>query len=614
MVEEAQKPTKRETEEFKDLKDLEWELMRQVSKDDLWTFITQVLYPNTWQEHYVERLHKPLADWITHEAAPGARKLILMPRKHRKSYIVTIAHAVWRIINDPNIRIIIVSVKHSTAMEFMAVIKRVFQKNPTFQKYFPEFHVDAEKRLGNEEVFTHPLRDNHDLADPTLRSSYLGGKLAGKRCDILICDDPIAEGNVATPPQADKALSNFNSLIPVMDTNKRYNMVMVSGTRYGYNDIYGAMLGEARGGDAEVDLKQVDDEGNTLNAYEAIIRHCLEDEDGNPSKAGQPILPEIFSKQILLQMLSQYKIDPDQGEEAWWRQMMNVCQSPDNIKFREEWFDSWVPRLPGNVVWSGIVIDSATKDEQVIMKGDWTAVHLGHFDAYGHLYLSNALHSNTYKSPELMTALAAVAQGDGVYNIVKEKVGEEMFFGMVREKFIGLGMPCSTYPCTVRGQGKKLVRVVEALQAPFMGRKIHFVGDKEKGTGYPVKIWKALKDELTHIGMWSHDDLADALSLFFHKDVRVRPTDFKSHDWVIPKNARLGQTMARKINPASISNWNVRSENTKSDGTLRDDPFAGVLGDRGDGVGTAVSVEEDHSTQTDIGVGNVRAWVAGRRK
>lgn len=599
------KLTKKEIDEYRDLKEADWELTRELAREDLWTFITEVLYPNTWQDHYVEKLHRPIADWITHKARPGARKLLLMPRKHRKSYIMTIAHSAWRIINDPNIRIIIVSVKHSTAKEFMGVIKKIFQNNPHFKRYFPEFHVDPEKKLGNEEVFTHPRRDNHDLVDPTLRSSYLGGKLAGKRCDILLCDDPIEKANVATPEQADKALSNFNDLIPILDTNDRYNMIFIAGTRYGFNDIYGAIMGEQRGSDAGVGLAH--------SAYEHIVRHCLEDEDGRPNKMkGKPILPEIYSKAALLQMLEEYKIDPNKGEEDWWKQLMNVCQSPSNIKFMKPWFDSWVPRLPTNIVWSGLAIDSATKDEQVIMRGDWTAVHKGHFDAYGHLYLSGALHSNSYKSPEFMDALCALAQGaegEGVFNIIKEKVGEEMFFGMVREKFVNQGMPCTTYPCTVRGQGKKVVRIIEALQAPFMAGKIHFVGDPEKGTGYPLHIWQALRDECTHIGMWSHDDLADALSLFYHKAVRVRPTDFKSHPWEVQKSARLGQTMARRANPASLSNWRARDSEIKTDGTLRDDPYVGVIGPDCPGVDQDVRV-----IAGDPGTVKDSTWVAPRRK
>jgi len=312
-------------------------------------------------------------------------------------------------------------------------------------------------------------------------------------------------------------------------------------------------------------------------------------------------------------MLEEYKIDPNKGEEDWWKQLMNICQSPGNVKFYESWFNSWVPRLPSNIVWSGIVIDSATKDEQVIMKGDWTAVHLGHFCAYGHLYLESALHSNSYKSPELMNALAAIAQGGrggGVFNIVKEKVGEEMFFGMVREKFVSLGMPCTTYPCGVRGQGKKLVRIIEALQAPFMAGKIHFVGDPVQGTGYPVHIWRALVAELTHLGMWSHDDLADALSLFFHKAVRVRPTDFRSIPWEVQKNARLGQTMSRRTN-AAAGGWQGRAGDIKSDGTLKDDYYEGIVDPEIPEVSPNVRViAGDSGRETNVDPG----WVARKRK
>jgi len=188
-------------------------------------------------------------------------------------------------------------------------------------------------------------------------------------------------------------------------------------------------------------------------------------------------------------------------------------------------------------------------------------------------------------------------KSNGTYNIVKEKVGEEMFFGMVREAYTVAGLPCSTYPCTVRGLGKKVVRIVEALQAPLMGNKIHFVGEgKPGGEGYPYHIWKNLKNELIHLGQWSKDDLADALSLFYHKAIKRLPVDTKASTWEV-HNTRISQPNASRINPASLSNWKVRGlpSHESSDGSLRDDPFMAQQG------------------RTDaVGVADIRKWVQSR--
>lgn len=549
-------------EEYKFVRDQDWQQTRDLALEDLWTFITLVLWPDISDKHYQESLHEPVATWCT-SATPGCRKLLLMPRKHRKTYVATIAQVVWRILRDPDIRILVVSGLDATAKSFLGVIKRQFQYNKTLRYYFPEFAVDPKKQLGDSHEFTHPKREDYNLVDPTVCATYLGAPLAGRRCDILIFDDPIEKKHVTTPEQADKALHWFNDLIPVVDENPEYNIIFVIGTRWSFNDIYGALLGEDRGDDQNVEL-EVDD------VYESIVRHCLEDADNNPDfDHGTPIFHKLFTRGSLLKMLAQYRKDPKQGEEDWWKQMMNVCQSPKGQKFLPEWFDTWVPQLPSNIVWSGIVIDSATKDEQVIMRGDHTAVILGHFDVHGHLYLSEGLRSDSMKSPDLMNETLSIAQSKGVYNIVKEKVGEEMFFGMVKNHFHQARCPITTYPLSLRGKGRKVVRIVEAVQAPAMGRMIHFV------EGFPKHLHKVLKDELVHIGQWSHDDMADALSCFFHKDIRVNPELYGAVDWKV-RNTRQSQQSTKDTVPAALTNWRTRRTDVE-DEMVTFDPSSGQI-------------------------------------
>lgn len=907
--------TPHQLNKLKELKQLEYDLIRKRSKENLWFLINKVLF-NTKvkgvditeaEYHYQEDLHQPLCDEVTIKAPPGCRKLFLLPRKHRKSYIVNVSLAVYLILNDPNIRILIVSAVDSNARRFLGIIKRIFQYNEGIKKYFPEYHVPSDRKFGTTYEFVHPLRTLHHLGDPTVRATYLGSPMASGRCDVLIADDPIEKRHVTTTEQADKAIANFNDLIPIVDDTPQYNKIFVIGcltgdtkitlsdgtkksivdmnvgdevlssdidgkvvkrkveafipqgehevlelqttahkvkatpnhpflklnndnlewkrldelnegdfivslkssfdgpndykwmnkefcwlfgflmgdgwcnykdkkgyvcfakgideelnnkvirlfeewfpkskvyetkfgyyridnlnaakglkelglsggakgkrlqdwifrlpiknrryllrgfcdadgckdkkckdsyrveisnkglledlkhlanlcgvrtgktiyrkrtsqppnspeelisenwsssfnfatvhikeqdninidhknlrvekivsikecgaeevydltiegtpsfisnglichnTRWSFNDLYAALLGENRGDDVEENIIDT-------RTYSSIVRHCLESKDGKPDfDNGIPIFSKRYTKQSLHQVLEEYRKDPKRGEEDFWKQMMNVCISPTAKKFYEEWFDTWVPILPSNIVWSGILIDSATKDEQVVLTGDYTACLCVHFDAYGHLYLTDGLNRNDLKANELMDELVSMSQrNNGVCNIVKEKVGEEMFFGMVRNAFVDKRLPIVTYPISVRGQGKKVIRIIEALQQPFMGRKIHFVGKKGE-SGFPKKIWQILRDQLVHIGQWSHDDLADCLSLAFHKDIRVDTKSKSSVEWQTPYNARLKQKSSLRSNPSS---WSTRMPNViKEDGTLRDDPFTTQIGE-----------------------------------
>jgi hypothetical protein len=150
------------------------------------------------------------------------------------------------------------------------MVKRQFQYNEHFLSIFPEYRVKRDQQFGRTYDFTHPLRDAHNLIDPTFRSFYLGAPVAGRRCDILIADDPIEKRHVNTPEQADKSLKDFNDLIPIVDKTGAYNMMFVVGTRWAFNDIYGAMLGEDRGDEVDASLQ-------VSTAFDSKVRHCLEE-------------------------------------------------------------------------------------------------------------------------------------------------------------------------------------------------------------------------------------------------------------------------------------------------------------------------------------------------
>lgn len=560
------KPTKDQLDELKFLQDEEVRLVQEMALKDFWFFTTQVLWREEALKHLQEDFHKPIADEVTN-ARPGCRELLLAQRMSRKTMLRTVAHACWRIIRDPNIRVLVVSALDATAQDFVSTIKRQFQMNKGIKKYFPKFHVSPKIKLGTQYEFTHPARTNINLIDPTVRSTYLGAPFSGRRCDILLMDDPQDDKHVATPDQADKSLKYVNALFPLVDKNVEYDMVFVNGTRKGYNDIYGAMMGEMRGNEQGVELQEA--------AFRFVVRAGIENDKGEPDINGHATFSKVLTKEVLLQELARCRMDPKMGEEYWWREFMNVCQSPTSKKFLDEWFAAWVPQLPTNIVWSGILVDSAVKDKQILHKGDFVAAHVVHFDTYGHLYLTDGFRSDSVKTMELMQQLAVLAQRNGgVYNIVKEKVGEEMFFGACEDYFHRMRLPCTTYALSVRQEGKKLVRITEALQAPFQARKIHFVGDG-RTYGYPVEMWQVLKDELTHLGQWSHDDEADALSLAYHKDIRIIPSARVGSAWKPFYHARLPQNSLQRTNIAAMRN---RRGEDRGDGTLGgNDPFVQAL-------------------------------------
>lgn len=516
MAASEPQPNKDELAHLYQLRKAEWHLTRELAMKSTYAMADLVLWPGLKQSGLHEPLHRPLADFYD-ECEPGGRRMIIVPRTHRKTYLLTYAHTVRRVVCDPNVRVLIVTALDGTAKRMMGVLKKQFTQNKSFAYFFPEFVFD--ENVGTQYDFIHPARTMIEQ-NPTVRVTYTGSPLIGNRADIIICDDAVAEDKVANPELADKNNTHINELVPILDINPQYDMMFVSGTPKSYNDYYAIGMGKASSSGLETPVP----------VFKYMHRHALEDEHGNPDMMGKPILPTVFTVDKLLQIRDQCAANPAQGEGYFYREYQTQVQAPSDAKFLPSWFDTWIePRAMPPTVFSGIAVDSALKDEQILFKGDNMVILVGHRDGYGNLYLTDGARSKGWRTEDFRRILLSMVQNPknlAVQNFIKEKVGEGAIFTTVRGWFNLAQRPFVPHPVKVVGQGKKYLRITEALQGPFMARKIFFV----KGQ-FPEELHKVIMDELLHLGQWGHDDAADALALFFHPDVNVIPESKARVQW-----------------------------------------------------------------------------------
>src|SRR4030067_724676 len=74
---------------------------RQYVLQDFWEFNREVI---GWKD-LNEPLHRPLCNFVQDNRA--FKRLILLPRGHLQSSVVTIGYSLWRIAQKPKIRILI---------------------------------------------------------------------------------------------------------------------------------------------------------------------------------------------------------------------------------------------------------------------------------------------------------------------------------------------------------------------------------------------------------------------------------------------------------------------------------------------------------------------------
>lgn len=133
----------------------------------------------------------------------GEREFILIntPPEHAKSTTITTNYVTYRICEDPNIRIIIVSQTQEMAKKFLRGIKdRLSSPNPNYRKlqidFAPDggFAANAASWTADSIYVSSDLRDSGEK-DPTVQALSIGGHIYGSRADLIILDDCVTGKN-----------------------------------------------------------------------------------------------------------------------------------------------------------------------------------------------------------------------------------------------------------------------------------------------------------------------------------------------------------------------------------------------------------------------------------
>lgn len=517
---------------------------RELGRESFWYFLTNILFPGTWEANYVEAFHRPLVE-AAQNLQRGEDLWMFMQREARKTFIFDIAHNIWRIIRDPNIRLLLVGAREETVKPFARVIRSAFEYGtPGFEKFqetYAEFITEGRgKHLKQAFQFTVANR-TVNLPDPTFRAAYLGVTGAGWRCDILTFDDPVERRNVTTPEVSAKALGQMLDLLPLVSKTSDYQNIIGMGTRWAYHDPYGKLIGDAE----ETETDQV--VADKLSQYQTsktriIIRHAIEDPNrqcehcpphivaaephGHPvspfDDAGVATLFPIHTKEGLIDTLEKYLKDPSKGESLWWHQYQNVCLAPSAQKFKTEWFQLVLEKPAWPAPKKRILaIDSADKDFQKKGIGDWMVAVMGDFDDIGRLCCRYGLRSNKWTREEFIARIIAWCRGVGWWPqiIAKEKFGNDTFLTDIARSFNNIYHPTSVVavqrPAYTGTVMKKFDWIVETLQGPMERGEVIF------GSQFPVDLRQRAEYEGTALGQTTHDDVIDTMTLFFTPGVRV---------------------------------------------------------------------------------------------
>lgn len=171
--------------------------------------------------------------------------LILWPRGHLKTSIITIAHTIQTIINYPDIRILISTAVAQQAQDMLKSIKSFFQFSPWFRTLFPEFCPPPNQAgdFGNADEFTIPNRVRKDLKEPTVSVTAIGKVISSYHYERVIHSDLVDKENVRTEGGRVATTDHFKWVSPLLERHSgKKGWETVEGTRYDFSDTYGTEI------------------------------------------------------------------------------------------------------------------------------------------------------------------------------------------------------------------------------------------------------------------------------------------------------------------------------------------------------------------------------------
>lgn len=183
--------------------------------------------------------HEELCHYLQFDKNPF--KLILMPRYSFKSTLATVGRTLWKLVDDPNLRVLIYSDAATKAEGFLTSIKNHLtglDKNSQFRAIYGTWETDSKKGTWNQSAIVIQPRA-HAHKEPSVDTGGIETSKVGMHYDIIIFDDIVSDKNVTTPDQIQKVKECYQKSLSLL---KPGGEVIMVGTRWDFSDLYGSLL------------------------------------------------------------------------------------------------------------------------------------------------------------------------------------------------------------------------------------------------------------------------------------------------------------------------------------------------------------------------------------
>lgn len=167
--------------------------------------------------------------------------LVNTPPEHAKSTTITTNYVVWRICQDPSLRVLIISKTQSLAAKFLFAIKQRLAESKAYAELQRDFGPPGGWSEGASTWTSTQIRvagvDSGEK-DYTVEAVGLGGQIYGTRTDLVIMDDCVDNTN---HQQFEAQIDWIQNIVGSRVADMGGRMLLV-GTRMATVDLYSEIL------------------------------------------------------------------------------------------------------------------------------------------------------------------------------------------------------------------------------------------------------------------------------------------------------------------------------------------------------------------------------------
>jgi predicted phage terminase large subunit-like protein len=337
-------------------------MLKEKATKSLFLFNKYILKAEEGDEQFVKlgAFHKTVCNFL--QDRPDKRKLVLIPRSHLKTKMLSVGYPTMKIANNPKIRVLIYSATWQMAVDIHKNIQKNLQSSERLIQLYGDYFSGAKEWAQDRTRLA-----QNDKREPTITAAGIDNNLVGGHYDLIIMDDVVNRDNVGTMDQINKVITRYKDSLDLLEPKGE---LIVIGTRWHDSDLYGWIMDP--GNQAMDNYLTLESVGHPeiMRAFEGSL---LTDEGFKPLWEGK------FTRKDFLAKLK---------EEGWGHfsaQYLNDPVPEEDAIFKRPWFKYYTyDDIKGKLLNKFLLIDPALSLNK---DADYTAMIVVGIDEYNNIFI-----------------------------------------------------------------------------------------------------------------------------------------------------------------------------------------------------------------------------------